>query len=156
MGVLSALPIIKYGNACCCMWVITGGIVAAYLMQQNHPAAITPGDGALVGLLAGVIGAFVTFVVSIPIDIITAPMEREMLQRTLDMAGNMPPEIREALENIRNQSNGMGVVGLLFFRIVVLCISLFVGSIFSTIGGLLGAVMFARRQPGVIDIPPSS
>ena len=36
-------------------------------MQQNHPEPITPGDGALVGLLAGVIGAVVWLVLSIPI-----------------------------------------------------------------------------------------
>ena len=29
MGVLSALPLISAGNFCCCMWVISGGLVAA-------------------------------------------------------------------------------------------------------------------------------
>ena len=55
MGVLSALPIISAGNACCCLWVVTGGFVAAYLFQQNRAAPITPADGALVGLLAGLV-----------------------------------------------------------------------------------------------------
>ena len=54
MGVLSALPLVAAGNLCCCLWVVSGGVVAAYLLQQNQSAPITPGDGALVGLLAGV------------------------------------------------------------------------------------------------------
>src|SRR5438128_10465269 len=85
MGVLSALPIISAGNACCCLWVVSGGVVAAYLFQQNRTTPVTPGDGALVGLLAGLVGALVRTVVAIPIDLLVAPMEQAMLQRFLDM-----------------------------------------------------------------------
>ena len=53
IGVLSSLPVVNLANVCCCAWVIFGGGLAAYLMQQNHPAPIEAGDGALVGLLAG-------------------------------------------------------------------------------------------------------
>ena len=51
MGVLSALPIIAAGNLCCCLWVVSGGAIAAYLLQQSQATPIEPGDGALVGLL---------------------------------------------------------------------------------------------------------
>jgi hypothetical protein len=98
MGVLSALPFVSAGNVCCCLWLIVGGLVAAYLLQQNQPAPITPGDGALVGLLAGLIGAVVQTLVSIPISLLLGPMERQMMQRVVEMAGNMPPEIRELFE----------------------------------------------------------
>lgn len=156
-GVLSALPIIYAGNVCCCLWIVTGGLLAAYLLQQNQTAPITPGDGALVGLLAGIIGAFVTFIVSIPIDIITAPFERQMMSRIMEMAGNMPPDVRDTLENLRNQQESAGAIGLVVRRILGLILSLILGSTFSTVGGLLGAVLFARRlPPGVIDVPPSA
>ena len=59
VGVLSALPLISVGNLCCCLWIVSGGVVAAYVLQQNQTAPIAAGDGALVGLLAGVAGAFV-------------------------------------------------------------------------------------------------
>src|SRR5690242_10470920 len=95
MGVLSALPLISVANACCCMWVLGGGALAAYLLQQNTRAAISPGDGALVGLLAGLIGAVATTIISIPIDIMVGPMQRALAQNILNMAGNMPPEMRD-------------------------------------------------------------
>ena len=41
IGVLSTLPIINIGNLCCCRWVISGGALAAYLLQQNQPEPIT-------------------------------------------------------------------------------------------------------------------
>jgi len=47
MGVLSALPLVSAGNICCCLWVVTGGLVAAYLLQQNQAMPISPADGAL-------------------------------------------------------------------------------------------------------------
>ena len=97
MGVLSALPIISAGNVCCCLWVVSGGAIAAYLFQQERAAPITPGDGALVGLLAGIAGAVVRSLVSIPIDLLAGPTERAMLQRFLDM-GTFPPEARDFLE----------------------------------------------------------
>src|SRR3954453_22474555 len=97
MGVLSALPLVAAGNLCCCMWVVSGGAIAAYLLQQNQSTPIAPGDGALVGLLAGLIGAFVQFAVAIPVGILIAPMERAMLQRVLDMAGSIPPQLSDPL-----------------------------------------------------------
>ena len=50
IGVLSALPIISAGNCFCCMWVIGGGVVAAYLLQQNQAAPIASADGAITGI----------------------------------------------------------------------------------------------------------
>ena len=79
MGVLSALPIISAGNLCCCLWIISGGLVAAYVLQQNQPTPITPGDGALVGLLAGLAGAGIYLVLSIPITFLVAPLQRQVL-----------------------------------------------------------------------------
>ena len=116
-----------------------------------------PGDGALVGLLAGLIGAFVQLVVSIPIGILVAPMERAMLQRVIEIAGTMPPEMRDAIERYAN-TDGQGGIGLMIIKQVVgLMFYLVVGAIFSTLGGLLGALVFKKQPPpGVIDIPPTA
>jgi hypothetical protein len=155
MGVLSALPVISAGNFCCCLWVVSGGVVAAYLFQQNRATPMTPSDGALVGLLAGLIGALIWFVLAIPIDLLLAPMEQVMVQRILDM-GTLPPEARTALERYGHP----GAIGGAYFiigRIVRLMLWSFVGGIFSTLGGLIGALIFKRETPpGVIDIPPSA
>lgn len=146
MGVLSALPLINAANVCCCLWVVSGGLVAAYLLQQNQSVPITPGDGALVGLLAGLVGAFVTFFLSIPIDMLLEPMQRAMVQRTLEMAGTMPPALREILENYGQPSTSIGLAGRMVFRVIGLFVLLAVGSIFSTLGGLLGAALFKKTQ----------
>ena len=141
MGVLSALPIVAVGNVCCCLWVVSGGVVAAYVLQQNDRAAITPGDGAIVGLMAGVIGAFVYLVLSIPINLVMAPMQRALLERLIE-GGNVPPEFRDAMSSY---VGGIAGVILGFFT------TLFAGLIFSTLGGLIGALIFRKPMPPAIE-----
>src|SRR5712692_9218619 len=138
MGVLSALPLISGGIVCCCLWIISGGLVAAYVLQQNQPAPITPGDGALAGLLAGLVGAVVYLIISIPISIMVAPMERALVQHLLERANGMPPEAREFATRL-----GSGPLKLTLNFIFMLML----GAIFSTIGGLLGAAFFRKPLP---------
>jgi hypothetical protein len=156
MGVLSALPIISAGNLCCCLWVVGGGVVAAYALQQRHAAPITPGDGALVGLMAGIVGAFVSLLLSIPISFLVAPMERQIVQRVLENSGNMPPEFREMMERYSSGDVRVTFAANAVRLVIGLILMLFLGAIFSTLGGLLGAMIFRKPQPpAVIDVPPA-
>lgn len=147
MGVLSALPLVSYVNACCCLWVLAGGLLAAWLLQQNHPYAITTGDGALVGLLAGFFGALVTTI----IQALLAPVQRDLdlliLGRLAGMAGEIPPVVQDAIEHRRNGPalTVVSVLGGLIFMLIV-------GPLFSMLGGLLGAALFNRSRPA----PPAT
>jgi len=136
MGTLSALPIINVGN-CCCLWLVSGGAVAAYVLQQNQEAPITPGDGTLAGLLAGIVGAFIYLVLSIPIAILMAPMMRAMMDRIMSDSAGMPPEFRQYAGPYMR-----GAFGVVFGFIIVLVF----GAIFSTLGGLLGAAIFRKKE----------
>ena len=143
LGVLSALPIVYFGN-CCCLWILSGGAVAAYVLQSNQSEPITPADGAMAGLLAGLAGAVIHFVVSIPIDIIVGPWEQAFGQRLLEMTNN--PQMQEALQRSLEQSAQGGFAFIVLRRLGVLLVMLVLGSAFSTIGGVLGALMF-RKSP---------
>ena len=84
MGVLSSLPLISAGNLCCCCGWSREARSLRICCSRIKRQPITPGDGALVGLFAGIIGAGVGFVISIPIGLMMEPMQRAMMQRTLD------------------------------------------------------------------------
>jgi ABC-type phosphate transport system permease subunit len=146
IGVLSALPVINLAN-CCCAWILFGGALSAYLMQQNHPEPIQIGDGAIAGLLAGVIGAFVWVIVSVPISAMMAPFQSEMANRVLRDATEMAPELRSIFENLAG-APAIGI-GLIFGFFVMLCVS----TVFGMLGGLFGALMFKNSQPPVIPPP---
>ena len=150
MGVLSALPIVNVGN-CCCLWVLGGGAVAAYLLQQENAAPINLGDGALVGLLAGVFGAFVVLVLTIPLTLVLEPFTRQFIAGLLERMENVPPEIRDIA--MSHGLTAFRLIGTFVFWLVV-------GSCFSTIGGLVGAAIFQKKLPPgtspAVNVPPTA
>lgn len=151
LGVLSALPLIgPIGNACCCLWVVGGGMLAAYLLQQNRTAPIAPADGLLVGLLAGLIGAVAHAAISIPLNLLLGPAERAMAQRFIEMA---PPEVRETFERYTGGDREFSAGFFIVAQIVGLMFWACVGAIFASIGGVLGSAIFKKRlPPGTIDM----
>ncbi len=146
MGVLSALPIISIGN-CCCLWIMGGGMVTSYLTQHGQTEPIQFGEGAFGGFLAGVLGAVVYAVVSVPVSLVTAPIQRSLLEGWMNSAADVPPEAREMLERFSENS---GVLGVLFGFILMLV----VGMVFTTLGGLLGALIFRSSPPVAPPAPP--
>jgi hypothetical protein len=152
MGVLSALPFVSLGNFCCCLWVVSGGLVAAYVLQANNAAPITPSDGAMVGLLAGIVGAAVHLVLSVPIDLVMAPFERTMAQRILEMTGNA--EMRDMVERYSQTGPAGGIALIIVKRIVGFVFMAFAGAIFSTVGGVIGSMVVRKADPVALDAPP--
>jgi hypothetical protein len=155
MGVLSALPLISAGNCICCMWVIGGGALAVYLMQQNHPYPITAADGALVGVLAGLFGGLIATVVSIPVNIMMAPITRQLMEGVVNNP-DFPAETRAMLERMSAAAvqGSFSVVGAL----VSLVTYSIVGVVFGMFGGLLGVSLFKKKDmpppPGTIEVLP--
>lgn len=146
IGVLSALPIVSIGNFCCCLWIVSGGLIAAYLMQQAHPAPVSPGDGAIVGLLAGLVGALIYLLVSWPMTMVVGPMMDEWMRRVIEVTGD--EGLRGVIERYRGGgARAIGLVIGFFFQVVF-------GALFGTLGGLLGAVLFKKAPPPEPVAPP--
>ena len=149
IGVLSALPVVNLFN-CCCLWIIGGGVLSAYLLQQNQPTAIQVADGALVGLLAGLFGGVLGVILSIPLERMTNEWVRNVIEQVLERAQDVPDELRSALENVGTGST------ILVFKLFT---STVIGAIFGMLGGILGAAIFKKgpkpSPPGTIDVPPS-
>ena len=144
-GVLSALPIIELGN-CCCLWVLGGGAITTWLLQREQSEPLEPGEAALAGLLAGVVGAVIFAVVSVPV---------QMVMGSLGMfevgALDVPPEVRELIEALSSSVALRVLIGFVTMLIV--------SAIFSTLGGLLGAFLFRKAVPpaapgGTEIVPP--
>jgi hypothetical protein len=140
IGVLSALPIISIAN-CCCLWLISGGVLTVRLAQQDRPF-INPGRGALLGLGAGVVGAVVWVFAAVALDVVLGPLQRQMIEAMLSGAQDMPPDAREWFEQIAATSASplRYVMGFAFH---------FFGAAFAALGGFLGAMFFRR------DVPPA-
>jgi hypothetical protein len=151
IGVLSALPLINLGNCICCLWVVSGGALALYLLQQNHPYPVTAADGALVGLLAGVIGGVVGALLSIPIQMAMGPVQQQVIERLVLSNPDVPEQTKDLVRNMG--SRGVSAIGAVFNLILMTC----VGAIFGMLGGLLGVALFKKKDlppPGTTEILP--
>jgi hypothetical protein len=139
IGVLSSLPFISSANMCCCLWVVCGGALAALLMQQNTPRPVTNGEGAIVGLLAGLVGALVTLVLGVAFQVLMGRAVFDMAEFERAMGdAEMTPEMRELFTGATPLII-IAVVGVFWFII---------SSAFATLGGLLGALIFRKKTGG--------
>lgn len=128
VGILSSIPLLNY---CCCIWGIGGGVLAGFLYIKSSPVPVKVGEGAVIGLLSGIIGAVLYGIIGVPIAyFISGGNIEEMLRGT----GLQLPA---------------GVSGLLIFVIsgLIAGVTLLVLSI---IGGLLSVPIFEKRK----DVPP--
>src|SRR5258708_37856227 len=84
LGLLSAIPVVNLVNVCCCLWALIGGLLASYLYIKNSPVPASAGDGAILGALAGLVGAVIVVVIGIPISIIAGRITRALLIRLIE------------------------------------------------------------------------
>ena len=127
-GVLSSIPVLNY---CCCIWSIGGGVLAGFLYIKSSPVPVKVGEGAVIGLLSGIIGAVLYGIIGVPIAYFIS-------------GGN----IEETLRGTGLQLPA-GISGLLLFVIsrLIAGVTLLVLSI---IGGLISVPIFEKRK----DVPP--
>ncbi|HEY8187353.1 MAG TPA: hypothetical protein VIF64_14860 [Pyrinomonadaceae bacterium] len=130
VGLLSAIPFINY---CCCIWSIGGGVLAAYLYIKDSPVPVTTGDGAMVGGLAGVVGAIIYLVIGLPIAILFGMTAME-----------------EQLSRSGVQLPFSGVLLMIVSGIVAAIIL----AVLATLGGLIGVAIFEKRKGSGIAPPP--
>jgi hypothetical protein len=148
IGVLSGLPYIGDLNACCCLWVVVGGVLTAYLLQERTPIPITVGQAAMTGLGAGALGAVIYGVLSTLVSIARGGMAGAFDQ----MPADMPPQMVEVFERLRSLPPSAWYLLAFVFALIVF-------PIFSMLGAMLGAAIFKKRMPPqppvTIDVPPT-
>ena len=146
LGLLSVIPFVSAANVCCCLWAILGGMLATYLYVKNSPTPASAADGAVLGALAGVIGAAVSIVLGIPVALAMGPTMRNMLLSLLERV-----DARQA-DMMRQQFEAAGNdIGPVIINALITAALLFV---FSIIGGLLGVPLFEKRMGGAPPPPP--
>ena len=134
-GVLSAiLGLLPVLGLCCFLWAILGGFLAVFVYTKGTPGPMTPGDGAKLGLRAGIVAAVVYIVISLPLSLL--------------MGG---AAIASALQ--RSGGSGMAGAGLaagLGIFVVVIAGVVILG--FTTLGGVIGAAVLGKG--GAAGAPP--
>lgn len=131
-GIPSSLPLL---SICCFIWALGGGFLAVFMYMKNAPTAMTPGDGAKLGVRAGIVGAVVYIVVG---GLMT------LLGGALQFA-SMPKTGGEGA-GVAALAAGLGIFAV------------FVGAAFvfglAVAGGAIGAAVLGKNRPGGTGMPP--
>jgi hypothetical protein len=166
-GVLSSIPFVNFVNLCCCLWIVAGGAVAARTLINRSPVfPVTSGEGALVGLLSGVISSLVYLVVGIPLSLLLKGSNVALTQKLSELVNdpNFRTQMEEMIRQNESQSGAAQLAGGLIFWLI--CSVLAVG--FGALGGVIGVAMFEKRKgqpmppmqppgppPGYTGYPPA-
>jgi hypothetical protein len=141
MGVLSSLPLI---SVLCCLWVPLGGALTSFLLNKQRPGRITLGDGAFGGVIAGLIGAILNTIFSIPIRMMNREaleQARRQMDEMMQRAGNeMPAGLRNFMDMML--SPDITVTSVLFgFVFAAIAFGLF-----AMVGGIVGAALLRKDR----------
>ncbi len=149
LGTLSALPIVSLGNALCCMWVLGGGALAAWLLRRKHPQgpeAVTYGDGAFVGVLSGAFGAVIATAISIPVRLLSTEALRAEMEVFEELLTDIEGPLRELfLRLVSPELSFVTVLATFFMNLVTF-------SLFAMVGGILLLAIMGRKSGN--PIPP--
>jgi hypothetical protein len=138
-GFLAGLPLI---SCLCCALMMAGGFLASYLYSkecQGVGVEFRAGNGALVGLVAGLFYAIANAITSGIVNLIARPDPEEMIEM-MEQFG-VPPESIDMASKWIESSGGITGIVLGFF------IALILAAIFCTIGGLIGGSVFKVTPP---------
>lgn len=146
-GVLSGIPIV---NCLCCLWVIGGGVLAAYFLTKESSVTLTAGDGAIVGIFTGIIAAVVEAFVNIPFRAMSEKLMQGMMDRFLQYYEEMPSGWESWLED-------GGFEGSIVWTVLGLVVSAVIFSALGALGGIIGISLFGKKKAaqkveGVVDV----
>jgi hypothetical protein len=144
LGVLSAIPFVNIPNICCCAWALLGGAFATYTWIKKSPTPVTVGDGALLGVIAGVVGAVIYLIIGIPMALIIGNTMAAVLSNIMANADPQQAEMVKA-----QMAAGQSVASAIGFGIIWAIML----TIFSTLGGLIAVPIFEKRKGGP-GVPP--
>jgi hypothetical protein len=154
IGLVSSIPGLNLINCCCCAGIILGGVLSVYLYNRSLEEGMPPleaSDAVILGVMAGVAGAFISTVVDLLFLAAIGPVGMEFVRsivegllESLEESGSIAPEmsdqIRDQLEEaLAESSTATGIVSGLFFNLII-------HPIFAMLGALLGYVIFRPKK----------
>jgi len=133
-------------NLLCCAGVIIGALVAVWHYTDTHKLTIPAGQGAVIGLLAGLVGTVISLMLNYILIEMGIRSDQAITQFILNSFGDsMPPEQYDAMAEQMNSEMTLSayMANGLFAAVISL--------VFGAIGGAIGASVFkkAEETPGV-------
>jgi hypothetical protein len=146
IGIMSALPGIQVGNCCCCLWVLSGGMLTTYLLQGRQDTPVETSEVMVQGLIAGAIGGVLSGLISIALQPLIGPWQQQLATQMMErFQSALPPESRQQFDDAMRQQG----VSTTTAEIVRSLMFVPVSAAFATAGAALGLAFFRKKAPKV-------
>jgi hypothetical protein len=139
IGVLSALPVVNTANVCCCLWVIVGGGLTTYLLQQARPNPVEASEAALFGLMAGLLGGILYMAATALL--LSGAMGAQLFEQFREAIDNNPQMPAEVRDRVASMMGGSA------FVLIVALVTIPTYAVFSLVGALIGLAIFKKKAP---------
>ncbi len=154
IGLVTGLPVIHSLNrSCCCGLVLLCGMASLYFYKQEFTEEMAPlesSDALILGILAGIAGAFIGSAILVLGKIVFGPVDEQLMLKALQriqQQGSLTPEMTEFMDKLINTledsiQNGIKIGNILS----ELLVGLIFYPIFSMLGGLIGFGIFGKKK----------
>ena len=132
-GVLSVIPVV---STCCFLWALGGGFLAVFIYLKGAPGPMAPGDGAKLGIRAGVVGAIIYLIIALPMMLLWGGAS---MSAAVQQSGG-------------GSAMGAGMLAGLGAFIVVVVAVVIIGC--TALGGLIGAAVLGKGAGAPPPPPP--
>jgi hypothetical protein len=148
LGLGSSIPILDYGNFCCCLWALLASAIAVRMLIKRSPELpVSSGEGAATGLLVGLVGSAISLVISVPLRMLMWSNTVEAIRNMADGYGDPQGRI---LMNQMVRIMEENPVLLPFLSWFLLAIG---STTVAIVGGIIGVSLFEKRK-GQVVAPP--
>lgn len=147
IGVMSALPGIQAGNCCCCLWVLSGGVLTTYLLQGRQAAPVETSEVLVQGLIAGAVGGILSGIISLALHPIIGPWQQQFAAQMMErFQSALPPESRQQFDEAMRQQGAASTAAEMVRSLMFVPIS----AAFGTAGAALGIAFFRKKAPNPV------
>jgi hypothetical protein len=150
MGILAAIPLLGAVSSCCCLWAGRWGcgILAVFLYRTSNKAqpGLTVGQGVVLGLIAGAVGALLASILGGISSLIFGGMSNgaavmDYLNQIPGAAESLDASSRQIIEQAAATS------GSILFST---CCKFVIFPLFGMIGGLIGTALIWKNNPPTV------
>ena len=148
ISAISIMPIINIVNLFCCAGIILGGAIGAMFYNRqlsNFNQQITTKDGAIMGLLAGILSAIIVTGINLLMVLYSNinPIT-EILEAVNTFSKDLPQEVYDQMKHFSDEFERYGYSPTLTF--VSLIINVIIYPLFASIGGIIVAMISINKN----------
>lgn len=138
LGVSSQIPLL---GCACCLFAIGAGYLASYLYLKDQPGSSEPryGEGALLGITTGFVGAAVATLISIPVQLLMGSLGGfDQAFEALEEA-ELPPEVVDLISRFGGAGFSLVATLFSFFLYILLFVT------FALVGAVIGVAVMHKK-----------